>query len=131
MKTLRCFVAGLRLTNSMLARRIIFPVLIATLVFVYSLRAQELTHGPVFGDVTEAQANVFVRTSEAATVVLEYSTDPGLQNPFRTGQFLTNDQHDFTTIVPITGLMPETTYYVNVLVNDAPQFDQPYPMFTT
>jgi hypothetical protein len=111
--------------------RVIAFFALVQFLFVYSLTAQELTHGPVFGGVTEAHANVFVRTSKAAAVALKYSTDPGLQNPQTTGQFFTDDEHDFTAIVPLAGLTPETTYYVDVLVNGASQFSQPYPMFTT
>jgi len=39
---------------------------------------------------------------------------------------------DFTQIIPLTGLSPETTYYLNVLVNDIPQLTgPPYPSFAT
>ena len=103
----------------------------AQLLSVHPLAAQVLSHGPVFGGVTEAKANVFVRTNTAATVALQYSTDPGLRNPSTTSQFPAAVEHDFTTTVPLTGLTPETTYYVNVLVNGAPQLTQPYPAFTT
>jgi hypothetical protein len=40
---------------------------------------QVLTHGPVVGGVTSSSANVFVRTDQAASVVLWYGTDPNLQ----------------------------------------------------
>lgn len=103
----------------------------AQILSVHCLTAQVLTHGPVFGGVTEAKANVFVRTNQTAEVVIEYSTDPGLQNPLTTDQFLTDEDYDFTAIVPLTGLVPETTYYVNILVNGAPQLTAPYPMFAT
>ena len=94
--------------------------------------AQVLTHGPVTGGVTATEARIFIRSDQAATVVIQYSTDPALQGAFVSDAVPTIAESDFTAIIPLTNLTAETTYYLNVLINGIPQFSaQPYPSFTT
>src|SRR5262249_6808082 len=91
---------------------------------------QVLTHGPVVGGVTDSTANVFVRSDQAASVTLWYSTDPNLGTYLVSDTFVTTSTNDFTEIIPLTGLTAETTYYVNIAVNGTPQFaSPPYPSF--
>jgi alkaline phosphatase D len=103
------------------------PILLGGLV-----SAQVLTHGPVVGGVTSSEARVFVRTNQAANVALCYGTDPNLYNCQVSQSFQTESSHDFTRIIPLSGLSPETRVYVNAVVNGAPQFPYPpYPSFAT
>jgi len=90
-----------------------------------------LTHGPVVGGVTDSQAQVFVRTNQSAAVILQYSTDPGLAGALSTSPITTTSTSDLTAKIPLSGLTAETTYYLNVLVNNVPQLSAPYPFFTT
>ena len=78
-------------------------------LFSAPLRAEILTHGPVVGGVTATEAKVFVRTDTAATVALRYGTDPGLVGAIDTAGFRTADASDFTTTIPLSELVPETT----------------------
>ena len=49
-----------------------------------------------------------------------------------TSAVATTADSDFTTTIPLSGLSPETTYYLNVLINGVPQFAaQPFPFFAT
>ena len=94
--------------------------------------AQVLTHGPVVGGVTASDAKVFIRTNTTASVTLRYGTDPALQTYLVSDPVATNESSDFTAIIPLTGLAPETILYLNVVVNGVPQFlSQPYPSFAT
>jgi alkaline phosphatase D len=94
--------------------------------------AAELTHGPVVGGVTSTSANIFIRTDLAANVALRYGTDPNFATYLTTAPFATNGASDFTRIIPLPGLTPETTYYLNPVVNGVPQFTAPpYPTFKT
>jgi alkaline phosphatase D len=103
------------------------PILLGGLVF-----AQVLTHGPVVGGVTASKAKVFVRIDRAANVALRYGTDPNLHTYQVSQSFQTESSHDFTKIIPLSGLSPETTFYINVLVNGVPQLPSPpYPYFAT
>ena len=92
---------------------------------------QVLTNGPVVGGVTAATAKVFVRTDQGSNVVLRFGTDPNLSTYQTSRALTTNLYHDFTTIVPLSHLSAETTYYLNVVVNDTPQLSSPYPSFKT
>lgn len=93
--------------------------------------AQVLTHGPVVGGVTDTAAQIFVRSDQAASVVLRYGTDPTLTTCELSPAFTTDSTSDFTKIIPVTDLVAETTYYLDVLVNDVPQLTAPYPSFTS
>jgi alkaline phosphatase D len=94
--------------------------------------AQVLTHGPVVGGVTSSKARVFLRTDQEASVALCYGADPNLDTCQMSEIFQTRSARDFTKIILLSGLMPGTTFYLNVLVNGVPQLTSPpYPSFTT
>ena len=94
--------------------------------------AQVLTHGPVVGGVTDSGGNVFLRTDQAATVKLQYSTDPDFATFSLSESRTTSATSDFTANVPLTSLSAETTYYLRVLVNGVLQSSAPpYPSFKT
>ncbi|HMF85907.1 MAG TPA: alkaline phosphatase D family protein, partial [Nitrospiraceae bacterium] len=94
--------------------------------------AQVLTHGPVVGGVTDSGGNVFLRTDQAAAVVVQYSTDPHFATFSVSDSHTTHSTSDFTANVPLTNLSAETTYYLRVLVNGVLQSSAPpYPSFTS
>jgi alkaline phosphatase D len=94
--------------------------------------AQVLTHGPVVGGVTSSKARVFLRTDQEASVALCYGTDPNLDTCQLSETYQTRSAHDFTTTIRLSGLMPDTTFYINILVNGVPQSTSPpYRSFTT
>jgi len=93
--------------------------------------AAALSCGPVVGAVTASQASVFLRTTSASPVMIEYSTDAGMANPESSVKVGTNAGGDFTAIVPISPLQPLTTYYLNVVVGGVARLSAPYPSFTT
>lgn len=78
-----------------------------------------------------SSANVFVRSDQGATVQLRYGTHPNLTNSSLSRSFTTDASSDFTKITPLSGLAPETTYYVNILVDGVAQKTAPYPSFAT
>jgi phosphodiesterase/alkaline phosphatase D-like protein len=90
----------------------------ASLLFgdVVDARAVTLTHGPVTGGVGATDAKVFTRTSGAATVAVQYSVDPGLAGAQISPSVVTDSSSDYTSIIRLSSLLPETTYYLNVLV---------------
>ena len=92
---------------------------------------QVLTHGPVVGGVSAAKAQIFVRTDQAAGVLLRYGTNPNLNHYMVSQAFPTSATSDFTKTIPLANLSGETTYYLNVVVNGVPQLTPPYPSFTT
>lgn len=90
-----------------------------------------LTHGPVVGAVTDNSALVFVRTNDCAEVRVRYGTTADLHDGVLGALYATTLEHDFTMQNSLTGLVPSTTYYVDILVNSVPQLNQPYPHFKT
>ena len=90
-----------------------------------------LTNGPVVGAVTADSARVFARTGRAASLRVQYSTDPNLTAALVTIPVETNSQSDFTGQVTLTGLTANTVYYYNLLIDDRPQLKPPYPTFKT
>jgi alkaline phosphatase D len=90
-----------------------------------------LAVGPITGAVTATQASVFLRTSDADSVVVQYSTDPGMANPASSAATETSSADDFTAIVTVSPLQPLTTYYLNILIGGIAQLSAPYPSFTT
>ena len=105
------------------------------LVFLLSLTsagaavAASVTHGPVVGGVTARQARVFIRVDAIADVQLRYSRDAAFSEFETSSVVQPTDDTDFTAIIPLSGLRPRTTYYLDVLVDDVPQFSSPYPSF--
>ncbi len=90
-----------------------------------------LSHGPLVGAVTWESALVWARTNVAASVQLAYGTDEALSSPTHSEAVETGSASDFTAQIALTNLSPETTYYVDVLVNGRSQFSAPYPQFAT
>src|SRR5438105_9097348 len=74
---------------------------------------QVLTHGPVVGGVTASAARVFVRSDQAASVLVRYGTDPTLATYQESQTFTTSPPDDFTRIILLLNLTAETTYYLD------------------
>lgn len=90
-----------------------------------------LTHGPVVGAVTPDAARVFVRTDRPAQVQIMYGTDPKLESASLSAIQTTAETTDWTSQIPLNGLQSNTSYYLNILVDNAPQLTEPYPHFKT
>lgn len=90
-----------------------------------------LTHGPVVGAVTESSARVFARTDQAAEVTIRYSETEDFAGAITGTTEQTTAEHDFTTILPLTGLEAATVYYLDLVVDGVPQLAPPYPRFKT
>src|SRR5262249_23976855 len=90
-----------------------------------------MTDGPLVGGVTNQARKAWARTDVAASVVVEYGTDPLLTSPLRSAAVTTSAASDFTAIVSLTGLQDLTKYYYRILVDGAPQETTNFPSFTT
>jgi alkaline phosphatase D len=91
-----------------------------------------LTHGPVVGGVTPSSARVFLRTSSAALVSIDFCTGPGMSGQCtQSASQPTSLDADYTAQVQLGNLEPSTTYYYDVQVDGASQLGEPYPQFTT
>jgi alkaline phosphatase D len=129
--------AGLRSVRSVKPNTWLTATLTALVVSISFLTADPavakvLTHGPVVGGVTDLAGNVFLRTDQATTVAVQYSTHPDFATFSVSDSRTTDATNDFTANVPLTNLSAETTYYMRVLVNGVLQSSAPpYPSFKT
>ena len=91
----------------------------------------QLLHGPMLGCVTERSAKFWVRTVNEVPVQIIASTSNTLIAPIKSETVFTRPNRDYTAIVELAGLAPETTYYYNVLVNGKPTLKPEFPTFQT
>lgn len=89
------------------------------------------TDGPVVGGVTDSEAKLFARTDVAAVVEIEYSTASDLSGALVSSSLQTDAAQDYTSIIRLQGLQPDTRYYYRVLVDGVAQQSSPYPTFTS
>ncbi|MCA9730769.1 MAG: alkaline phosphatase D family protein [Deferribacteres bacterium] len=88
------------------------------------MKAQEkaLVHGPLLGAVTDSKARFWVRTANESKVRIEIR--PGKssngENVLGSETGLTSESEDFTSVVSLAGLAPETHYDYKVYVDDQP-----------
>ena len=85
-------------------------------LFTQSLFAQNITHGPMIGGVTENSARIYIRTTHAVDFILEYSTD-SLFTSFQQIAAATDPTWDTTKIVSLQDLIPSTPYYFRYRIN--------------
>jgi alkaline phosphatase D len=79
-----------------------------------------LMHGPMLGAPGPDQIELWMRTSSAVSVVVEYATDPGLRDSRRTAPAAASAATDFVARVRLTGLQPDTTYYYRLWLSGLP-----------
>lgn len=63
------------------------------------------------GDVTPHEAVVWLKTTDAQTLHIQYSTDPQWSTFQETAMVSTSPESDFTTHIPLTALTPKTRYW--------------------
>ncbi len=79
----------------------------------------EPLHGPMVGCVTDHGARFWVRTATETTVRVRVGTSRGLDDKVRTGSAQTTAERDFTGVVSVDGLQPDTRYFYRVEVEGA------------
>src|SRR5215213_2155277 len=78
-----------------------------------------ITHGVASGDVSATSAVIWARASGPARMQVEYDTDRGFGQA-KTGPTASAvEARDFTALVALTGLTPNTTYYYRVSFAEA------------
>lgn len=91
--------------------------IVIAMLFVASFAfAQNITHGPMTGGVTDNSARIYIRTSEATAFVLEYGTD-SLFGTFQSLNSATVDTLDNTKIVTLSALSNSTDYFFRYRIN--------------
>jgi len=81
--------------------------------------AQNITHGPVLGAMTDNGLRMYIRTSSAVSFTIEIDSDSMFSSALQF-QNSTNASLDSTVICDISGLLADTKYYYRVLFNSVP-----------
>lgn len=108
-----------------------YIVWIVLIICTLSVQAAFQTDGPLVGGVTERSARVFIRTDVPALVQIEYSTLSDLNESTLSDTQYTDANRDYTTIIELNNLEPQTIYYYRVLVDGASQQQEALPSFET
>jgi alkaline phosphatase D len=77
-----------------------------------------IVHGPMLGDFTEESASVWVRTFEESPVKVMYSTSMKMEDAQTSSSVQSQAETDYTAVVNISGLEPETEYYYQIVVGE-------------
>jgi alkaline phosphatase D len=76
-----------------------------------------LMQGPMVGVVHENEIEVWVRVSGAFPVSIEFSTHADLEGAIETEPVLAAKSNDYTLVIKLKNLLPETTYFYRVKVD--------------
>jgi len=98
---------------------------------LWKQKGVELIHGPMLGCVTDTRATFWVRTAGEATVQVVLSTSPQLESPITSPAVKTAAAKDFTCVVAVDALKPDTAYHYTVQVDGKAALSAPYPAFRT
>ncbi len=79
---------------------------------------QMIVHGPMLGDVTPAGINIWLRTSQEADVKITCFTDQQLKKKVGEYSHTSTPSTDYTVVIRLHDLLPNTKYYYSIQVND-------------
>lgn len=79
-----------------------------------------LTHGPIVGGVSEHQAVVFGRLSQAGVARVAYTDSRFWRNVQLSAPVEASQEGDFTVRIPLNGLQPATTYRYRIVTGAWP-----------
>ena len=89
---------------------------------------QGLLHGPMLGHVTEDAASFWVRTAEESAVTIQVTPEYSCGGISASGT--TRSEDDYTAVIRIDGLQPDSEYSYRVMVDGA-LADRPKDFFRT
>jgi alkaline phosphatase D len=81
----------------------------------------ELLHGPMLGFVTDTSAKFWVRTANEVPVQVLIRTSGNSKSTISSAIAKTNKAKDFTAVIAVRGLKPDTRYYYKLLVDGSIQ----------
>lgn len=105
------FLAGPRRLFAPLEKHAVFAALRERL-------AGELVHGPMLGAMTDRSVKVWVRGASETRVRVVASTSADLRDPVVSPWTSTRAADDYTAVMPLEGLRPDTEYHYAVQLGD-------------
>lgn len=86
-------------------------------------RPVELIHGPILGCVTDRSASFWVRTARRVAVKAVLSRTPDFADPIPSAARETEPGQDYTAVIQVDGLQPQTTYHYRLMVEGRPTLE--------
>jgi len=83
--------------------------------------AVELIHGPMLGCMTDSSVKFWVRTANEVPLQVLVSKSKKLREPVKSDIVRTDKDKDYTAVVGVAGLEPDTEYYYEVLIDGKKQ----------
>jgi alkaline phosphatase D len=83
-------------------------------------QAVEIVHGPMLGAVTARRARFWVRTAHEVAVSVRVSESGEDERLLTSGEQATRPEGDYTAVLEVTGLRPDTSYDYEVLIAGEP-----------
>jgi alkaline phosphatase D len=77
----------------------------------------QIIHGPLLGNVTDRSASFWFRTVEESDIQVKVSYDRSMNGAVLSNIKRSSANDDFTVIVQVDNLKPDTQYYYEVLAN--------------
>ena len=94
-------------------------------------RSSDLIHGPMLGSLTHESVRIWVRTASPSLVkVLIYENDESAK-VIQKAVAHTKTAEDYTAVVEVNGLQPQTDYTYDLVINDVKIFAENRPGFRT
>lgn len=87
--------------------------------------------GPLVGRVGPDRATIWARVDRSVSLSVRYSSDSALTGYTVSAPTILDALADYTAKIELTGLLPETTYYYDILIDGASVFRAPFPQFRT
>lgn len=91
----------------------------------------EILHGPMLGKVTDRSASFWVRTLNEVDLIVRISTIKNMNAGVNSKSFRSKSADDFTAIISIDNLTPDTKYFYEILVNGKKEKDSKIYSFKT
>ena len=94
-------------------------------------RYSEPIHGPMLGRMTAENCSFWVRAAREAPVQVSVSASADFEQSHRSEPVRTRADRDYTAVIDVAGLQPDTTYYYQVAVDGATNRSSPTTSFRT
>ena len=91
----------------------------------------KLIHGPMVGAVTGTSVRIWVRTAAESDVQVAAGAGTSFRGGHRPAVARSSRESDYTAVVEIRGLAPDTTYRYDVFVDGRSVLEPDYPSFRT
>ena len=74
-------------------------------------------HGPRLGAITESNCKIWLRTWKESDVLITFYSDQNALNKITEQKSQSSSKNDYTAVVVIDGLIPDTQYHYDVTIN--------------